>query len=151
VTELGNTPLGYIFVLSNNAANANSSVYVVANISYSPFPGYSVPSFTPVSAAHAYLLNDGVTVTAQSALSENSLFDVNYFSLPYNVSGDWVSVNYLMFRRVNSSSMPSCGALRVSSRPQQLAETYIYNMFGSQNYSTRGFMCESYNVASSAQ
>ncbi|HIH50183.1 MAG: exosortase/archaeosortase family protein [Candidatus Micrarchaeaceae archaeon] len=150
VTELGDTPVGYIFALSNNAVNVNSSVYVVANVSYSPLPSYNVPAFTPVSAAHAYLLNDGVTVTAQSALSENNLFDVNYFSVPYNISGDWVSVNYLMFRRVNSGPMPDCGALRSSLQPQGLVETYIYNMFSSQNYGTRGFMCEGYNVASSA-
>jgi exosortase/archaeosortase family protein len=150
VTEIGGTPVGYLFSLSNNPSKINSSVFVVANISYSPFPDYSIPAFTPVGGAHAYLLNDGITIMAQSALSENSLFDVNYFSVPYNVSGDWVTVNYLMFRKVNSSSMPGCGALRGSPQPQQLAEAYIYNILSSQNYSTRGFMCESYNVASSA-
>ncbi len=150
VTELGDTPVGYLFSLSNNAANGNRSVFVVANVSYAPIPDHNIPAFTPVSGAHAYLLRDGITIMAQSALSENSLFDVNYFSIPYNISGDWVSVNYLIFRMVNSSSVPDCGVLHSTAQPQQLAETYIYNMFSSQNYSTRGFMCESYNVASSA-
>ena len=119
------------------------------NLSYDSVINYSLPNFTQASRAHSYILNDGITVTAQSALSENSLFDVNYFSIPYNVSGSWVTVNYLMFRMVNPGSVPGCRAF-YSTAPQQLAETFVYNFFSSQNYSTNGFMCESYNVASSA-
>jgi exosortase/archaeosortase family protein len=150
VTGLGETPVGYLFSLSNNGTNINSSTYVVANPSYSPLINYSLPAFIPVSKARSYLLGDGITVTTQSVLSENSLFDVNYFSIPYNVSGSWVSVNYLMFRMMNSSPMPDCGAFYSSTPPQQITETFIYNLFSLQNYSTNGLMCESYNMASSA-
>lgn len=150
VTELGTAPIGYIFAVSNNVTDVNDSTYVVANVVYSPLPSYSLPSFIPLGAAHSYVLRNGITVTAQSAMSDNGLFDLNYFYVSYNISGSWVSVSYLMFGQINSSSVPYCSALRNSASSQQLADTYIYNLFSSQNYSTNGFMCESYNVASSA-
>jgi hypothetical protein len=149
VTGLGWTPIGYIFSLSNSTTNINSSTYVVANVSYSTFANYNITAFTPISKAHAYLLRNGITVIAQTALSDNSLFDVNYFAVPYNISGSWVTVDYIMFKEINSSSVPDCSALHNSAAPQQLAETSVYNLFSSQNYSTRGFMCSSYDVVSS--
>jgi exosortase/archaeosortase family protein len=147
IVQLGPTQLGYLFALQGNSTN--SSTYVIAtplpNLAYGePFTGYNA-----TGGVHTYLLRNGVALRSAIVISENVRFDVNYFALPYNFSGNYISMNYELLRRVENASVPSCSAVNATSVGfPNYAESAIYNMMNLDfNYSNEGIMCESYRIA----
>lgn len=151
VMALGSIPEGQIFSLKNNNSNANGSVYILANVSHGTIPTYDLASYSPVSTVRSYLLKNGITLTAQTVSSENDTFEVNYFSIPYNISGSWISVNYFVFERLQSGVVPNCSSAYGSFNIQDSVESIIYNLIRSQSYGDSGMMCDGYLIASSAR
>ncbi|MGI0100553.1 MAG: archaeosortase/exosortase family protein [Candidatus Micrarchaeaceae archaeon] len=148
VSVLSGSQLGDLFLLGNLSEDLNSSIYVVANISYSPAPYHKMPGYLPIGSAHSYILKNGVTATAQTVESGNSTFEINYFSVPYNITGSWVMVDYMLFENLNYSSMPHCSPSGYMNTFGYV-ESVLYN--GVQGHATtgNGFVCQSYAIASS--
>ncbi|MDE1871095.1 MAG: exosortase/archaeosortase family protein [Candidatus Micrarchaeota archaeon] len=147
VTVIGSTSIGEIFLIGH--ANDTDSTYIIANASYSAVPKYRIPGYTPTGPLHSYLLRNGITINAQDAYSGNSTFELNYFSIPYNISGEWVMVNYVAFRKTIPGSTPSCSAINYGSiGPVSYFESEIYNLVMMQRTSSEGFICEGYAIAS---
>ena len=147
---LASTPIGQLFALTNET-NFNDSVFVVTNLSYAPGSKNNLQNYTPISVQQSYLLKNGITLTTQTVTSGNTLFDINYFSLPYNVSGSWVTVNYAMFHLVNNTNIPSCGIDYQSVGNPQYYDTLFYNLITARTttITNKGVMCQAYLVASS--
>lgn len=147
---LSSTPIGQLFALTNQT-NFNDSIFVVTNVSYAPGSKNNLQNYTPVSAAQSYLLKNGITLTAQTVTSNNVLFEINYFSLPYNASGNWLTINYAMFHLVNNTSIPSCQINYQSIGTTQYYDTLFYNLITARTtaITNKGVMCQSYLVASS--
>lgn len=147
VLVLGTGPQGDLFLLGSNSPNADNSVYVITNFSYTPIPTRNLVGYQPLGRPSSYLLKNGVTITSQEAYSGNETFMVNYFSAPYNLSGSWVTVNYLMF---DNASAPQSNCNLMGNEPDQYhIESYIYNILNMQSPVPIGIMCQSYLIASS--
>jgi len=134
-----------LFLIKNKSIGLDYSTYVLASPSKGPLPKPNNFSYNSVSAGYSFILRNGITVTSQTVKSKNYTFDINYFSIPYNVSGSWVMVNYLVFKRINESSPTYCRS--ISTYPQNYFESAIYNILNG-GYSNN-ILCESYNIASS--
>ncbi len=142
---LGATPQGELFLL-RNGSNVNNSVYLVTNVSIGPVANNIRIGYLPIGKPNSYLLRDGITITTQTAYSENGTFELNYFALPYNLSGSWVTVNYMLFSNVNVTSLPDCALMDYKSVGySNYIESWIYG----QGYTDKGLMCQSYLIASS--
>ena len=137
-----------LFLLGNIHANLSKSVYAITTVTYSAVPYTNLPGYEPVGSSSKYNLKNGITITAQTAYSNNQLFEINYFSIPYNLSGSWLMVTYVLFERVNMSSLPDCSLINYSATGSvNNIETYIYNLVTDSG--SRGLMCQSYLIASS--
>jgi hypothetical protein len=151
ITVLNTAGTNYLFILGKPASNSNGSTYAIANVTYAPLPYVSLPSYTPATIVHSYLLKNGVSIAAQQAYSDNTLFDLDYFSLPYNINGKWLMVNYVVFQKINSTSSQGCGRVNSASIGNvDYIQSEIYNLLNSQQLSkTSGLICNAYLVASS--
>lgn len=147
ITVLSATNTVDSFLLSGVHGNLNKSAYAIARVSYSAIPSANLPGYVPVGGVSKYNLNDGITVSAQSAYSGNSTFELNYFSIPYNLNGSYLMVNYLLFEQINLSAQPNCQLTRAGKING--VESYIYNLFTNGGPHS-GLMCQSYLIASSA-
>ncbi len=136
-----------LFLLGNITANLNNSIYVMANVSPSASRGMNLPGYTPIGNSHSHLLRNGITVTAQMASSENNTFEINRFSVPYNVSGSWFMVNYLLFERINSTSVPTCDRTGADANAINGFESAIHGLVNGEGSTGSGFMCQSFNIA----
>jgi exosortase/archaeosortase family protein len=143
VVSLGITPNGDLFSI-RNASDLNNSIFIIANATAKALPGRVNVAYNPEEETHSYLLRNGITITAQMAESGNNTLVVNYFSVPYNVSGSWVSVNYLVFKKFNGDS--SCKTSAPGSASGYF-ESYLYNFIFPGNLSNGGIICESYSIA----
>jgi hypothetical protein len=128
--------------LNNNYSSPSNSTFVVATISGSPFPQQSLPAYTQLGTPYSYLLKNGIAVTSQAAKSGNYVVNLNYFSLPFNASGNWTMINYLVYAKVNASQY--CNA---STSPQNYFESAVYNLLA-RRYSNNMILCQSYYIAS---
>jgi exosortase/archaeosortase family protein len=144
IVQIGPAQSGYLFALQGN-----STTYVIATPLPNPAQGVAVTSYNTASGVHAYLLQNGVTIRSAIVRSGNLSFDVNYFALPYNFSGSYISVNYELFRQVEDASVPSCSAANAAAAGlPNYAESVLYNtMHLNFNYGNEGIMCESYRIA----
>ncbi len=150
IAVLSTSGTNYLFLLGN-LSDPNESAYAVANVTYSPLPYVSLPGYIPTTGPHSYLLKNGISVAAQSASSGNSLFEINYFSLPYNLSGSWFMVNYVVFEKVNPNSPSGCSMINYNSIGSlDYIESEIYNLIATQQLNAnKGFICSAYMIASS--
>ena len=149
IAVLANSGTNYLYLLGNLTGNQNESVFAIANISYSALPKPNLPGYVPVGGPHSYLLKNGVAITAQTAYSGNGLFEFNYFSLPYNLSGSWLMVNYIVFQRVNNSVV-SCSRINqgsIGTLDYFISE--LHNAISLQKTTDIGFICNAYLIASS--
>lgn len=147
ITVLGTTSAGEMFLIGNKQ-NHTSFSYVIAETSYSPLPDYIIPGYTPIGYPHAYLLKNGITVKSQRAYSGNATFDLNYFSVPYNITGKWVMVDYVIFRETDANYTSGCAPSSNYMNAIGYFESAIYNFFAIQGMSNNGFVCETYAIAS---
>ncbi len=151
VLILGANSRSYLFSIKNSSQGISNSVLIAANASSSPLPKISLPGYVPLGTASTHLLKNGIAVTSQIAESANNTFDINYFSLPYNINGEWLMVNYIVFRRINNSS--AAGSCNISSdysaNPQEYVESLIYDAIRLRGAGYYGLMCQSYRIASS--
>jgi exosortase/archaeosortase family protein len=149
VTKSETTTSWYAFLLTNST-NSSESLYALVNVSHSPLPNLRLPGFKPLGSSYSFLLKNGITVTAQSVISDNKTYTINYFSIPYNESSNLVMINYLIFN--SSTIQSSCNSLWHSSTTlNNQIETAIYNIIKSQNYNynSNKLICQSYLVAES--
>jgi exosortase/archaeosortase family protein len=132
-----------------NGSNASNATYIVAAATNIPIPGFVVTNYTHVQGGQSYLLRNGIRLTSSLGHSGNYIFDINYFAAPFNISGQYFSVNYEFFKLINSS-VPSCGLLTYRSVGLfNYIESLIYNaVSGRFNYGKNDVMCSSYTVAS---
>ena len=137
-----------MFLLAGVHADLNRSAYAVTSISYSAVPSVVLPGYTPLGGVSKYNLESGVTISTQKAQSGKSTFEVNYFSIPYSINGSWIMVNYVIFERINGSSVPMCQSVSQSGSVNWF-ESYIYNL-AANGGGSGGLMCQSYRIASSA-
>jgi exosortase/archaeosortase family protein len=148
VIVIENTPGGALFSLGASNLTSNQSIFALVNYTHQLSNSYNVLSYNS-SAKHHYLLRNGITLTAQTAYSGNYLFDVNYFSAPYELNSTSATiVDYVLFREQNSSAI-YCNAFNYSSDAPEYIESYIYNLIDSGNYNNKGLICQSYLIASS--
>jgi len=147
---LGSAPQGYLFLLNGSVSAPNSHTYVLANASYSPVPKGVPVGYAPIGSPRSLLLKDGITITSQEAESGNDIFSINYFSIPYNITGNWTMVTYILFRNITNGQLPECGLMAHNQTGVDQFESAIFNIIRSQSYSAKkGFMCQSYLIASS--
>jgi exosortase/archaeosortase family protein len=147
VLVLGSGTNGEVFLLRNNNSSINDSIYVVTNVSYMSVPGSTPLGYTLVGKPSSYLLKNGISITAERAYSDNNTFEINYFALPYNLSGSWATVNYFVFEKTNNLPQ-DCNISGKNSLPNYF-ESLIYNIIKLQSYSTSKIMCQSYLIAAS--
>lgn len=148
IAVLGTVPQGSMFLLQGKNSNSNS-VYIIANVSNAPIPKSIPLSYTPIGGPYSYILKNGITITSQTAYSENVAFEINYFSLPYSIYGNWSMVNYLTFENTSINSIPNCNLINYNSVGYaDYLESIIYNLIMMRTKSS-GFICQSYLVASS--
>ncbi len=149
IVQIGSLAPGYVFALQGNSSG--SSTYVVLTPLAGPARGAIVTAYDSLSGARAYIMRNGITLKSAIARSGNLTFDVNYFAIPYNFSGSYLSINYELFRQVQNGTTPSCAAVNASSLG-------IANYFASEIHNAlelsldggRGIMCESYRIAEAA-
>lgn len=147
VLVLGTSPKGYLFAIMNHTQGINSSVLITANTSFSPFSKISLPGSKQITMPSTHLLKNGVSVTSQIVESSNATFEINYFSKPYNVSGNWTMINYIFFKRISQGT--AAQTCNIHSSPQNYMESVIYDAFSFKGFSNYGLMCQSYRVATS--
>lgn len=144
VLFLGQNGQTQLFSLEN-LSGVNDSIFVITNASYSPISTESLGN--PVGRPNSYLLRNGISLTAQIINSSNHLFAVDYFSAPYNISGSWIQVNYILFKNVSQSALPYCAYYNLPQNNYVIS--LIYNLVDSGGFSNRGLMCKSYQIAAS--
>ena len=145
---ISTTPIGELFALTNGS-RFNNSIFVVTNVSHIPVSKNNLENYTPITPSQSYLLKNGVTLTGQRVVSDNTIFDINYFSLPYNVSGNWLTVNYAMFRIVNGSGNTNCAISYNQTGQINYFDSVIYNIINTREATNQGVMCQGYLVGSS--
>ncbi len=142
---VGENGTSYAFAIENSTSGAT---YVIAW-------AVPVPSQGPIEVGNSlsanqgrYMLENGVSVGAAIASTENYTFELNYFALPFNVSGSHVSVNYEFLSLLNSS-IPTCRDIGYTSIGLfNYIESSIYNTLnGNFNYGASGFLCSAYLTA----
>jgi hypothetical protein len=65
--------------------------------------------------------------------------------VPHNLNGNWVSINYFLFKEYNGT-FSSCKATGASSIADSF-QSDIYNLIYSRNLSDSDVLCESYSIA----
>ncbi len=145
VIFIGSTYAGAGFALVNQS-NLNNSVYVIANVSSSPSLGRLITNYTDIYDMHSYILRNGITLHGAIEMSGNLSFDVDYFAIPYNVSGGFVSVDYEVFKLETQYSPCKIGYSSIGAF--NYIESMIYNILnGRLAYSNSGFICKAYELA----
>jgi exosortase/archaeosortase family protein len=147
VVVLGSLNGSDIFALSNSSG-FNSSIFVLANVSSLPTSNWSGFNYNSLGPVHSYLLKNGITINSQKVSSANYTFEINYFMVPYNISGNWFTVEYFLLKKTNGN-IQTCNLLESQQFPQLNFESGIYNILHSASYSTEGLMCQSYLIANS--
>ncbi len=142
---LGENGTSYAFAIENSTSSAT---YIIALAVPIPSQGPIEAGTSPVVGQGRYLLKSGVSVGAGIASAGNYTFELNYFALPFNVSGSYASVNYEFLSPLNTS-IPSCGYIGYQSIGLfNYIESSIYNTInGNFNYNAGGFLCSTYLVA----
>jgi exosortase/archaeosortase family protein len=144
VVQIGPMRQGNAYALQGSSAN--SSTYVIMTTMRNPSPGAEIGSYNSLSEYSAYVLNNGVTIKSEVARSGNATFYVNYFALPYNFSGSYMTVSYELFRLANGTAIPSC--IVPPESLQDSIEQAVYNAAHlSFGRSGEGMMCDSYRIA----
>ncbi|MDE1856584.1 MAG: exosortase/archaeosortase family protein [Candidatus Micrarchaeota archaeon] len=128
----------------NSSTTAEQAIFVLINDSAMPFiGGFQANQSDMVSNVYAYVLNDGVRLDSGILASKNETFRINYFSLPYNTSNGWRSLNYEVFARINSTYAKDC-LYSASFGFQDRLESAIYNIMSPGGSAA---MCTSYKIA----
>ncbi len=131
-----------------NASNVSYDTYVVASASNMPLSGFMVTNYSRLAGTRSYLLRSGIRITSATVYSGSSEFEVNYFAAPFNVSGDYLTVNYEFLKLLNGTT-PSCSMLTYKSVGLvNYIESMIYNaVSGEPGGGANGVMCSAYIVA----
>jgi exosortase/archaeosortase family protein len=144
VVSLGTSPNGDLFSIKN-LSDLNNSIFIIANATGKALPGRVDVVYEPKGPPLSHLLRNGITITTQVVESENNTLIINYFSVPHNLNGNWVSINYFLFKEYNGT-FSSCKATGASSIADSF-QSDIYNLIYSRNLSDNDVLCESYSIA----
>ncbi|MGC8651632.1 MAG: exosortase/archaeosortase family protein [Candidatus Micrarchaeia archaeon] len=139
-----------LLLYSLDNKSANSTIYALVALNRHPNGGYIITNnYSTESDAHATLLANGIALKGISIGVQNRTFEVDYFSVPYNVEGAYVTEDYELFAPSNESyKIPLCNAAMSNGLANNL-ESELYNALEIHGMST-GFMCAAYRIAESA-
>ncbi len=150
ITVLGGSLTGTMFAITQNGTGTYNVTYAVATQLADDYRGGVLANYSSMSNASAYTLRNGVTITSAMVRSSGQDFYVNYFAMPYNYSGRYATINYMLFKEVTNSSAPMCRIDRygILGLPGYI-ESSIYNIVRLQfDRGSRALECYSYRIAS---
>ncbi len=144
VSSLGYERNGTIaFSIKNDTDNQTS--YAIADSSTYPIPSGYITRGTGLVDSGRYILNDGIALGFGKTVSNGYEFDVNYISLPENISGGFSTVNIEFFGVAGSD-----GSICVyKSGMLDHIESELYNIVTGGIGNGGGLICSAYLSASS--
>lgn len=142
ITQLPNVNSSLAFALGSSADPSMETYVLVGYTQNLQYPAIALPGQTHSSAV---VLDNGVTLLSAFVNSSGSTFAVDYFSVPYNASGQPSGLTYEFVRKVYGP-LPQCA---ISVGPVGYLESAIYNAFNLRATDYSAIMCESYMVANS--
>ena len=150
VTDLGGSISGVMFAIAQNGNSTGNATYVVATQLASDYRGGMMANYTVMKNSSSYMLKDGVTITSAMVESGGQDFYVDYFAMPYNYSGEYATINYMMFKGTTDSGALKC---RIDSYSvlglTNYIESAIYNIIRLQFGINGGAVgCYGYRIAS---
>ena len=150
VTQIGASIAGEVFALSQNRTNESNVTYVIATPTHAAFGGGMVVNYSAINSRGSYLLRNGITVTSAVIVSGGDIFYVDYFALPYNYSGRYATINYVVSGLMGNATSRFCDidSYKALGMPNYIEST-IYNMLNLQlGAGDRTLRCYSYYIAS---
>ena len=149
ITELGGNFMGVLFAITQDKNSTNNVTYVIATQLASDYRGGVLANYSAISNTSAYTLRNGVTINSGVILSGGQNFYVNYSAMPYNYSGEYATINYMMFKRMTNSSTSMCQINDyVHLGLAGYVESVIYNAMRLQFSRGNGALeCYSYYIA----
>lgn len=148
-TYLGSTTSGQLFLLGSSR-NASNATYAIVNGALRPIAGSATTAYNSIAGLHSYTLRNGVTASGATARSGNTTFDIAYFSLPFNVTGSYVSANVELFRRVASTATGcSIGGAQSLGAFDYLQSGFYNILHGAFAVKDGMALCYAYKIASS--
>ena len=144
VTQLPKLNSTMLFALGNSA-NASMQTYVLVGYNQSmQYPRLALPNQI---SSESLTLGNGLTLLASLVNSSGSTFAVDYFSAPYNASGQPAGLTYEFITRVNATTLQPCAI--AGTDPIDYFDSAMYNAFHFQAMGSRALLCESYLIANS--
>ena len=136
-----------------DAMNAlNPSIFIISGYLNRPVPGVQMFRNTTVDNVTAELLPNGISLISATSTSNNTNFNLNYFSAPYEINGSYVSINYEAFASATSGAS-LCGGLPARGQAIILAvnrfESAIDN-FLTGHFGSAAPLCYAYQIAAGA-
>ncbi|MGI0133978.1 MAG: archaeosortase/exosortase family protein [Candidatus Micrarchaeaceae archaeon] len=148
-TYLSSTNAGQLFLIGSPRDPMNSS-YAIVNGALRPIAGSPTTAFNSITGLHTYVLRNGISISGATVQSGDATFEIAYLSLPFNVSGSYVSANIELFRRINGTEA-GCSI----GNPTYLGafgylQSGFYNLVHGSYANSDGMMlCYAYRIASS--
>ena len=146
VTQLEN--IYHNTVYSIGSSN-NSSVYVIVNQTGTITQASLGLVYNYTKSQSVYMLNNGLAFHAMQVIANNRTFDLDFFSVPTNVSNSSYSFRYGFFKIVNQSSYSSSCTPYTYMDTQNQAESLLYNTLNLNGMNSNAVICRALLVAAS--
>jgi exosortase/archaeosortase family protein len=137
---------GHLFVLRNSTYNGNDSIFVIANLTNSPFLSRPLSNFDILPQSGAIILGNGITIYGYKAESDGSYFHVDSFSVPVLIGSSYFSINYEVF--LPYAAFQNCAAVQTDAVYQ--IESAVYNLLRFSSFKG-SYTCAAYLIASGAK
>ena len=135
--------------ISSVGQNNNSNVYVIVNQTGTITQASLGLVYNYTKSQSVYMLNNGLAFHAMQVIANNRTFDLDFFSVPTNVSNSSYSFRYGFFKIVNQSSYSSSCTPYTYMDTQNQAESLLYNTLNLNGMNSNAVICRALLVAAS--